>query len=351
MRERTRLFEDVAVSHLEGLAIDGDGGVPGPDVLNVLAVSLGSVVELLEVVGLPVGSDVEGGGSLLAADKEDTLDDAGVVGAEDSLATEEVLAGSLETRVEATDQVVGHEGELELIVVLVVDLPEGVLLGLVVLPEPGHGSTAGVLVGVLALPLIKDEGGLAKSLKGVLGLGGGSGLLSGGGSGSGGSGGLGLLLLLRSNVLGDLLSKNGGRDNSLEGGLVHNGVEPASDGRVLGAPLLVKNVGEGAEKEGGSEDISQGDALADQVGVGGEVLLKDGNGLQSSLGDLVDGLLVVGVEAEERAVPATELDEQLAVGEGHPANDGGIVLLGLAKKGGLLVLGGDYESKLVSHRL
>lgn len=335
----------MAVSELEGLAVDGDGDVPGPHILDVLAVSLGGVVKLLEVVGLPVGSDVEGGNSLLAADKEDTLDDAGVVGAVDSLGTEEVLAGSLKTGVEATDQVVGHEGELELLVVLVVNLPEGVLLGLVVLPEPGEGNGTGVLVGVLALPLIEDEGGLAKGLERVLGLGGGSGLLSGGG---GGSSGLGLLLLLGGSVLDDLLSENGGGDNGLEGSLGDDGVVPAGDGGVRRAPLLVQNGGEGTGQKGGSEEISQSDALADQVGVGGEVLLEDGNGLQGSLGGVIDGLLVVGVEAEEGAVPRADLGEELAVGEGQPADDGSIVLLGLAKKGGLLVLGGHYnQNKLV----
>jgi hypothetical protein len=36
----------------------------------------------------------------------------------------------------------------------------------------------------------------------------------------------------------------------------------------------------------------------------------------------------------------------VSVGERHPAEDAGVVLLGLAKKGGLLVLGGDYAKSL-----
>lgn len=335
----------MAVSEGKGLAVNGDGDIPGPQVLDVLAVSLGGVVKLLEVVGLPIGGDIEGGQSLLAANKEDTLDDAGVVGTEDSLGTEEELAGSLQTGVEATDQVVGHEGELELLVVLVVNLPERVLLGLVVLPEPGKGNGTGVLVGVLALPLIEDEGGLAKGLKGVLGLGGGGGLL---GSGGRGSGGLGLLLLLGGSVLDDLLGEDGGGDNGLEGGLVDDGVVPASDGGVLRAELLVQDGGKCTGQKGGSEDISQGDALANQVGVGSEVLLEDGRDLHGSLGGLIDGLLVVAVEAEERAVPSRKLRDEIAVGKGHPADNGSIVLLGLAEESGLLVLGGDYnQNKLV----
>ena len=53
-------------------------------------------------------------------------------------------------------------------------------------------------------------------------------------------------------------------------------------------------------------------------------------------------LLVEGVAANERTEPAAEVREELGVGEGHPAEDGGVVLLGLAEEGGLLVLGGDF---------
>lgn len=335
-----RLFEDVTVDHLEGLVANGDGGIPAPDVLDVLAVSLGVGVELGELVALPVGGDVEGSGSVLAADEESTLDSAGVVGTVDTLATEEVLAGSLKTGVETTNQVVGHEGKLELIVVLVSDLPEGVLLGLVVLPEPGESDLAGVVVGVLALPLVNDEGRLAKSLKGVLGLGGLSGGLL---LGSGGSS-LGLLLLLGGSVLDALLGELGLVD-SLEGVLVDDGGVPASDGGVLAAVLLVKDSGESTGQESGSKDISQGDALADKVGVLGEVLLQDGESSDGSLGGLVNSLLVVAVKTHQRAVPGTKAGQDLAVGEGHPADNGSIVLLGLAEKGGLLVLGGHYQVK------
>lgn len=335
----------MAVSGGEILAVNGEGGVPGPDVLNELAVGLGVGVELSEGVGLVVGGDLEGGGSLLAADEEDTIDNAGVVGTEDVLATEEVLAGSLKTGVEATDQVVGHEGKLELVVVLVGDPPEGVLLGLVVLPEPGHGDGTGVLVGVLALPLIEDEGGLAKGLEGVLDLGGGGslGLLLGGSSSSGGSN-LGLLLLLGGSVLDNLLGELGLVDG-LEVSLVNDGVVPAGDGGVGITELLVQNGGKGTGQEGSSEDISESDTLANEVGVGSQVSLKDSDLGDSDLGGLIDGLLVVAIETEERAVPGSEAGDDLAVGEGHPAHDGGIVLLGLAEKSGLLVLGGDYRTK------
>lgn len=98
----SRLFEDVAVDVGKLLAINNDRGVPGPDVLDVLAVSLAVGVELVEVVALPVRSDIESRDGFLATDKEDTLVDTGVVGTVDTLAAEEVLAGSLKTSVETT---------------------------------------------------------------------------------------------------------------------------------------------------------------------------------------------------------------------------------------------------------
>lgn len=332
----------MAIGPLLDLSVNGDGNVLGPHVLDELAVSLVGGVELGELVTLVVGADSEGGLPLLTAGHVGTVDDTVVVLAVDGLGTEEVLAGSLKTGLEATDQVVGHEGELELVVVTVVDLPERVLIGLEVLPEPGHGDGAGVLVGELALPVIKDESGLAKSLKGVLGLGG-----LGGGGLSGGSGsrssGLGLGLLLGGDVLDHLLSELGLGEDGLEGVLVDNGVVPPGGGGVGLAPSLVKDSGESAGKEGGTEDIGEGDTLTNKVGVGNEVSLEGRDDLEGSLGGLIDNLLVVAIETQQRAVPGTELGQNLSVQEGHPAEDGSVVLLGLAEKGGLLVLGGDYE--------
>lgn len=333
----------MAVGPLLDLVTVGDGDVLAPHVLDELAVSLAGGVELDELVSLPVGANLEGGLPLLATDHEGTVDDTVVVDTVDGLGTEEVLAGSLKTGLEATDQVVGHEGELELVVVLVVDLPERVLVGLELLPEPGHGDSAGIIVGELALPVIEDESGLAKSLEGVLGLGG---LSRGSGRGSGGSG-LGLLLLLGGDVLDNLLGELGLGEDSLEGLLVDNGGVPTGGSGVLLAPLLVKDSSEGAGEERGREDISQSDTLTNKVGVGGEVSLKRSDGLHGSLSGLVGGLLVVGLETEEGTVPGTELGEDLSVGEGQPAEDGSVVLLGLAEESGLLVLGGDYEQDML----
>lgn len=154
---------------------------------------------------------------------------------------------------------------------------------------------------------------------------------------------LGLLLLGRS-VLDSLLSEDRAGDDGLERSLVDDGVVPSGDGNVLGAPSLVQNGSESAGEERGTEVIGEGDALTNQVGVGSEVLLKDGEGLVGSLDGIFNVLLVVGVKAQQRAVPGTELGEDLSVDEREPAEDGSVVLLGLAQESSLFVLGGHFCS-------
>jgi hypothetical protein len=147
------LLHDLAVGELVGLAVDDDGLVPGPHVVDeLLVLGLGGV-ELGEGVGLHVGGNLKGRGGVLAADDKGTLDDGVVVDAEDGTGTEDVLAAALETGEETADLVVAHEGHGELVVVLEVHAPERELLEVAVLPEPGKGDLTGLLVGVLALPV------------------------------------------------------------------------------------------------------------------------------------------------------------------------------------------------------
>jgi hypothetical protein len=246
-----------------------------------------------------------------------------------------------------TDEVRGHEDLSQLVVVLVVDLPKGVLLEVGVLPEPGKGNGAGVLVGVLALPLVKDEGRAAKLLERVLGLRSGLGLLFLllllGLRGSLGLLLLGSGLLLGWHVLDGLLDELELVDDGSDDGLVANGLVPTSDVGVLCPPLLVEEELEATAEDAEGEDVSEGDALANEVGVDQEVLLEDADGLEGSLLGVLNVLLVVGVAALERTEPATKRGEDLLVGEGHPPQDGGVVLLGLAKEGGLLILRGDWN--------
>lgn len=152
------------------LAVLDDGLVPGPLSLNVGTVLRVGGVELDELVALVVRSDIEDRLELVATDDEGSLNDGVVVLTVHGGTAEHVLARSLHTGVEATNQVVGHEGEGELIVVLVLALPDGVLGERNVLPEPLHGVSL-VVVGVVALPLIKSKAGTGQGLERVLGLG------------------------------------------------------------------------------------------------------------------------------------------------------------------------------------
>jgi hypothetical protein len=79
LKKKKHLLENLAVSPWVLLAVDDDGLVPRPLVVDkLLVLSLGGV-ELGELVALVVGSDIESGESLLTTDEEGTLDD-GLVG-------------------------------------------------------------------------------------------------------------------------------------------------------------------------------------------------------------------------------------------------------------------------------
>lgn len=346
------------------LAVLNDRLVPSPLGLNVGPVlSLGGV-ELGELVALVVGSDIKDRLELVAADNEGSLNNGVVVLAVYGSAAEHVLARTLHTGVESTNQVVGHEGEGELIVVLVLALPDGVLGEGNVLPEPLHGVGL-IVVGVVAFPLIQSESGTGKCLEGVLGLGSlSSGLLL---LGSLGGGLLGLLLGLLGLLGGNVGELRGveelelGGDGGVDGLVVDSGVPPGDVG-VLGAPLGVEEELEATGDDASGEEVGQGDALANEVGVVLEVLLNGSKGLRGSLGSVVDGLLVVGVTADQRAVPLAHVGEDLGlyhfkvselndfeersdiethVEVAHPLQNGGVVLLGLAEQSGLLILGLD----------
>jgi len=344
-QHKRRLLEHLAVGPLVLLARNLNGLVPCPLVVDKLAVLGLRGVELGELVAVDIGGDVESGESLLSADEEGTLDDRVVRLAVDRRSTEQVLAAGLETGEETTDEVGRHEGEGELVVVLVVNLVQRVLLKVGVLPEPGKGDLAGLLVGVLALQLVEDKSGAGKSLKGVLGLGGGGGLLLllnlFGLGGSLGLLGLGGGLLLGGNVLDGLLDELELGGNSRVAGGVVNGLVPTGDVGVLSTELLVEEVLEAAGEDAGGKQVGKSQTLTNEVGVGKEVLLEDVDGLEGSLGGVVNVLLVVGVAAEDGAEPAAKGTKDLGVGEREPLEDGGVVLLGLAEKAGLLVLGSN----------
>lgn len=342
------LLEDLSVGPWVLLAVDDKGLLPRPLLVDELLVLRLGGIKLGELVALVVRSDIEARESILATDDKRTLDDGVVVSAVHGSTSKDVLAGSLKTSEESTDQVGGHEDLGQLIVVLVVDSPEGVVLGVVVLPEPLEGNWC-VEVGVLTLPLINGDGWLSESLASVLGLWGlnhwliiiglsslSLGLSSGLWCLSGG------LSLLGGNVLqGWLINEVQLTSNVGVDWLVVDSLVPTGDVGVLRAPFLIEEELEATGDQSSAEEIGKSDALARKVGVVGKVGLDDRDNLENILLGIIYGLLVVWAASLERAEPVAKAWENLGVEERHPLQDRGVVLLGLAKKGGLLVLGCD----------
>lgn len=96
------LLEHLAVGPFIRLAVHHNRLVPGPLVVDKLLVLLLLGIELGEGVALIVGSNIERCESILATDKECTLDD-GVVGhAINRRSAEDVLAASLKAGEETT---------------------------------------------------------------------------------------------------------------------------------------------------------------------------------------------------------------------------------------------------------
>ena len=83
-----------------------------------------------------------------------------------------------------------------------------------------------------------------------------------------------------------------------------------------------------------------------------EMLIEDRHGFKGVFAGFVNVLFVVRVAADEWAEPASEGWENLMVGEGHPADDGGVILLGFAEKAGFLILRRDYCAlkRVLSHK-
>lgn len=96
------LLEDLAVSPVVGLAVDLNGLVPRPHVVDKLLVLGLGWVELGELVALVVGSNVECRERLLASDDKGATNDRVVGLSVDRAGSEEVLAAGLKTGEETT---------------------------------------------------------------------------------------------------------------------------------------------------------------------------------------------------------------------------------------------------------
>lgn len=180
-----------------------------------------------------------------------------------------------------TNQVVRHEGHCKFLGVFEVHSPERVVFWAVVLPEPWESNATGILVRVLALPVVEDHGRLREALKRVLCLG--SWLLFLLGLRGLGLGGLwlsGLLRLLWCHILERLLNEDGAGHDGLVHGLVVDSFIPSCHSRVSLAPFTAQNELGSTRKESGSEKVSKSETLANKVGVFGKVLLQDSKGLE-----------------------------------------------------------------------
>ena len=152
-RRDARLLELLPIRPLHLLPVDLHRLIPCKHRLDELLILRLARVQLRELVALVIRRDLKSRQRLLPTDEEGAFDDAVVGDAVDGAAAEEVLARCFQTREEAADQVGRHESHRQLVVVLVVDLPQAVLVELAVLPQPGKGDFAGFLVGVFALPV------------------------------------------------------------------------------------------------------------------------------------------------------------------------------------------------------
>lgn len=278
-----------------------------------------------------LGSELRG--TLSTTDQEAAANLSLVVLTEGDDDTEGVLAGSLETLLETTSQVGGHEHLGEISVVVVVSEPERPSIGLEVLPEPGEDSSADILgvVGVNTLELLEVELGGGKEVEGVdlLGLGlslliiteiGGSGRGGSSGSGSSGGGSLGDidLSLLAEREVGGI---NGGNKVGLTG----DSAVPADDVSEGLAELGVHNEAETSGERASNDDISESDGLTDEEGVGQKVVVQGGEQLDEVSLSGLSGLSVVLNVAEDGVDPDTRGSIDLSGPVDPSINDGSLI--------------------------
>merc|ERR1719282_2147432 len=93
-----------------------------------------------------------------------TRDGAVVVLAKQTNGSKGVLVKFVQPLEHASDEVTGHEDHGELVIVLVISPPDGVVLMVKVLPEPGHGLGF-IIVGIESLPFFKIKGSFGHLLK------------------------------------------------------------------------------------------------------------------------------------------------------------------------------------------
>ena len=112
---------------------------------------------------------------------------------------------------------------------------------------------------------------------------------------------------------------------------------------MLLPPLLIEDQLETTEGDACCEDIGECDAFADKEGMNEEVFIENFDSLERFGFSVFDILFVVGVVPKKRTEPASESWKNFRIGEGHPSDNGCVILLGLAQEASFLVLRGDFD--------
>ncbi|KAH3662050.1 hypothetical protein OGAPHI_006231 [Ogataea philodendri] len=272
--------------------------VPSPHVLNELLVLWLGWVQFGERVRFPIWSNIESWNSILASDKESTNNTVVVVLSVNNGRTKQVFGGSGQSVEETSNQVVRHESQGQLIIVLVSDSPQRPFLRVPELvPEVWQSTSSGVLVGVFSLPLVKCLKWLGSQL--------------------------------------DVLEEP---VQVLSGG---NSLPPSGNVWVFGSPFVTVKNSEWSVEHGSKEDVGNGKSLTNQEGVVLESGIQSGNNLLQSSKSIVNDFLVVWSLSEEWLESSCGLHHEFGRSKGDPFQNLSTVFKSLTEQWVVLILQRD----------
>merc|ERR1719282_800521 len=253
-----------------------------------------------------------------------TRDGAVVVLAKQTNGSKGVLVEFVQPLEHASDEVSGHEDHGELVIVLVVSPPDGVVLMVKMFPEPGHGLGF-IIVGVESLPFFKIKGSFGHFLEWI------SFLLY-----------LGFIfcrfllflfffLLLRL-FLGFLfwclfllllLVVSLAREfcKLLGMGLIDHGIEPSGHIYKRFSELCIQNLGIETDHGTSHGNIRQTESLTNKESSGEKMIVQSLEGGLDVLLDSFGGRLVVLHDAHRGEDPGTGCWQDLVVCHAHPLHN------------------------------
>merc|ERR1719282_1675247 len=271
-----------------------------------------------------------------------TRDGAVVVLAKQTNGSKGVLVEFVQPLEHASDEVTGHEDHGELVIVLVVSPPDGVVLMVKMFPEPGHGLWF-IIVGVESLPFFKIKGSFGHFLEWI------SFLLN-----------LGfffcrfllfllfflllwlflgflfwclflLLLLVVSlarefcKLLGIKLGHFGAQidlaNYSLGMGLIDHGIEPSGHIYKRFSKLCIQNLGIETDHGTSHGNIRQTESLTNKESSGEKMIVQSLEGGLDVLLDSFGGSLIVLHDAHRGEDPGTGCWQDLVVCHAHPLHN------------------------------